>query len=155
MEEEAIYTQLETEQEKMTTLSSGSVQKVCPKCGKSFKPSGLAGHLRFVHKVKSDTASELTKNAPRDNVSKIDKIFEVYERVNRVRQRMDFVKAHRTDKEKLFSTDEASDEAMEALKEEESRLTDELRVLQGKTETRDFFGTKGWTKNKEQKGTRK
>ena len=134
----------------MATTKDIAVRKPCPECGKLFKPSGLAGHLRFVHSYTGKKASVATREAPGDSVSKVDKIFQIIERIEKVRDRMQFVQDHRKDKGSIFRDDDASDEAMEALTEEERRLTDELRLLQGKKKVKGFFGDERWEKAKEQ-----
>ena len=58
-------------------------QKICPKCGKPFKPSGLAGHLRFVHGFESARATKATLTAKLDKATVFDVVFEVIEKIEK------------------------------------------------------------------------
>ena len=104
-------------------------QKICPKCGKPFKPSGLAGHLRFVHGFESARATKATLTAKLDKATVFDVVFEVIEKIEKVRDRKESLKAK--DMSNFFETDEAIQEALLALEEQERRLLEELRRLRG------------------------
>ena len=103
-------------------------EKICPKCHKSFKPAGLAGHLRFVHGLKPEKASEASKGAKVDKATSLDGIFLLIEKIEKVRER----KASLEEKySSFFGTPEAIQDALEVLGEQEEKLRDELRRLKG------------------------
>ena len=103
-------------------------EKICPKCGKSFKPAGLAGHLRFAHGFNSEKATEATKTAKINKATSFDGIFELIEKIEKVRERKEALEEKYSS---FFGTPEAIQEALEALEEQEKLLMDEIRRLRG------------------------
>ena len=106
-----------------------SVRKACPKCGELFKPSGLAGHLRFVHGLSGDAARKLWGKIPLDPASLYEGSFAIIDNIERVRQRRQRVKE--TYGELLKP--EVLEQALLALDEQEKRLIGELETVKPET----------------------
>lgn len=119
---------LQEQENNMATTQSPVLRKKCPKCGESFKPSGLAGHLRFKHGLSSGTVSKLTKNAAPDKASSYERVFELIDKIEKIRER------RRTlhEKSDWFSTDALRQEALSALDEQEKRLKEQLAGVKSK-----------------------
>jgi hypothetical protein len=110
-----------------TVVLQQSVRKACPKCGKLFKPTGLSGHLRFIHGVSGDAARKLWDKSPVDAASMYDGAFDVIEDIEALRERKQLVEQ----KYASFFTTEQLQQALSALDEQEKRLTAELESLKG------------------------
>lgn len=110
-----------------TVVLQQSVRKACPKCGKLFKPTGLSGHLRFIHGVSGDAARKLWDKSPVDAASMYDGAFDVIEDIEALRERKQLVEQ----KYSSFFTSEQLQQALSALEEQETRLIAELQSLKG------------------------
>ena len=108
-----------------------SVRKPCPKCGKLFKPTGLAGHLRWVHGLSGDAARKLWERTPLDSASLYDGAFDLMDNIERVRQRRQRVK----ESYGSFFKPEVLERALSALDEQEKRLLAELEAVKDEKPT--------------------
>lgn len=111
--------------------------KKCPECGKSFKPTGLPGHLRFAHGITGEKAIEAARTAQPDNVSTAKRIFEIIDELKELRAR----KAEVTvlEKKDFWNTDKIAEELKKAIDSEEERLNGELLRLQGKPKRKSIW----------------
>lgn len=111
-----------------------AIAKKCPKCGKVFKPSGLPGHLRFVHNIVGEEAAQLSDSAEADGVSKAKRIFQIIDELKEIRARK--AEVTKLDNDDFWNTDKVVKELKAALNSEEDRLNDELLKLQGKPKSK-------------------
>lgn len=135
MTEERIKSTEIFDQEPTTTGGGQAMKKQCPKCGKAFKPSGLAGHLRFVHGTRSEKASRLVEKAKPDTTEKSQRVLELVEILTGIRRRQNEV--DEMDKSNFFRRDEVCDELREALKLDEETVLEELRALKANVDEKN------------------
>jgi len=126
MEEQVVA--LQEQENNMATTQSPLLRKTCPKCGESFKPSGLAGHLRFKHGLSSGTVSKLTKSARPDKASSYERVFEIIDKIEKIRERRETLR----ESAGWFSTSALREEALSALDEQEKRLKEQLAGVKSK-----------------------
>lgn len=120
----------EAQEETMSEAVNALTKKACPKCGKFFKPSGLPGHLRWAHGVTSERAVKLTRSALPDKATAYDRVFELIDKIEKIRER----KATLQEKHGSFFTPDSIREAYAALDEQERRLTKELERVKNEKE---------------------
>jgi uncharacterized C2H2 Zn-finger protein len=109
-----------------------SASKVCPKCGKVFKPAGLVGHLYHIHGIGKKDLQTLSEQAVVDASGAADRVMHLIDRLKQVRVKRDELKTMDESKEYLLSENEP-DKTVKALYKAiaftESEIIRELKVL--------------------------
>lgn len=110
-----------------------SVRAECPLCGKDVDRRGLLGHIRYSH---GKSTEEAHKEQARAKPSRAEKLIHLKELIDELEQiRVEIARVEKVRNEKgLFSSDEAVDGVIKALKQNEAELTKEIKSLTAEEE---------------------
>jgi hypothetical protein len=109
-----------------------SESKVCPKCGKIFKPAGLVGHLYHIHGVGKKDLTAMSEEAVVDASGAAERVMHLIDRLKEVRVKREDLKKMDESESHVLSED-YTDKTVRALQKAiaftESEIIRELKIL--------------------------
>jgi hypothetical protein len=107
-------------------------QKLCPQCGKSFKPAGLVGHLYHIHGVGRRDLLATSRAAVVDASGAAERVMHLIDRLKEVRAKRNELRTMDESERHVLSAD-YTDDTVKALKKSiefvESEIIRELKIL--------------------------
>jgi hypothetical protein len=109
-----------------------SQRRVCPQCGKTFKPAGLVGHLYHIHGVGRRDLLAVSQAAVVDASGAAERVIHLIDRLKEIREKRDELNTMDESYTRFLSSG-YTDKTVKALKKSidfiESEIIRELKIL--------------------------